>query len=289
MFWKTPLFRHLRLPFSWFLLPAFLMGLWEVDVKAPEHLWLLFGLLHLLIYPSSNAFNSLQDQDEGPIGGMERPPQAPPALGPLSLGMDVVALALAAWVHPGLSLGLLVYILASRAYSYRPIRLKKYPWLGFFTVVFFQGPWVILLTALFVPPVFAWENALAPGWLYLASALVLGGSYPLTQIYQHAADLRDGVRSLSAHLGVQGTFRWSALAFTAAGPVLLLPLFFSDRLPALFLLALALVPVLTYFFSWWRRCTKDPAAANFRNTMRMNVLAASALNLALAALIFFAL
>lgn len=281
MFWKTPAFRHLRLPFSWFLLPAFLMGMLAVPAPDQQHFWLLFVLLHLLVYPSSNAFNSLQDQDEGPIGGMESPPKAPALLGPLSVGMDLLALLLGFWQHWALGIGLLVYILASRAYSFRPIRLKKYPWAGFFTVLLFQGPWVILLIALFVPTHFDWSLANAPGLLYLAAALVLGGSYPLTQVYQHEADKKDGVLSLSAMLGIEGTFRFCAVAFALGGPTLLLPLLLAGRLEATLILATALLPVLAYFFWWWRAVRTNAEAANFRNTMRMNLLASTALNLAL--------
>lgn len=287
MFWKSPAFRHLRLPFSWFLLPAFLMGLLavpEIDfVKALS----LFFVLHFLVYPSSNAFNSLQDQDEGPIGGMERPPQAPAILRPISLTLDFVALALGFWQHWGLGVGLLAYILASRAYSYRPIRLKKHPWTGFFTVLLFQGPWVMLLVALFTTPVFDWHNAAAPGLLYLAAALVLGGSYPLTQIYQHEADRKDGVLSLSALLGVEGTFKFCSVAFALGGPALLFPLWQVGRIEALALLAAALLPVLLYFFWWWRQSKQNPHTANFKNTMRMNLLASSSLNLALGFILAF--
>lgn len=281
MFLKTPAFRHLRLPFSWFLLPAFLMGLLAVPEVDAARTWGLFFVLHLLIYPSSNAFNSLQDQDEGPIGGMAQPPQAPAVLRPISLGLDALALAIGFGQHWALGLGLLAYILASRAYSYRPIRLKKHPWAGFFTVLIFQGPWVMLLVALFSVPVFDWQLAAAPGALYLASALVLGGSYPLTQIYQHEADRRDGVLSLSALLGIEGTFRFCAVAFALGGPALLWPLWQEGRLTALLLLAVALLPVLAYFFWWWKQAQADAAAANFKNTMRMNMLASSCLNLAL--------
>jgi len=99
IFWKTPAFRHLRLPFSWFLLPAFLMGMLAVPVLNAPHFWLLFLVLHFLVYPSSNAFNSLQDQDEGPIGGMERPPRAPALLRPISFGLDILALVIGFWQH----------------------------------------------------------------------------------------------------------------------------------------------------------------------------------------------
>lgn len=280
--WQNPVFRHLRFPFSWFLLPAFLMGWLMVPNADAERVWQLALVLHLLVYPSSNAFNSWQDRDEGPIGGMERPPQAPEAIRWWSLAFDVLAVGLCSYWWGPLGLGILAYILASRAYSWRPLRLKKYPWGGFFTVVLFQGSWVMLLCAAYLPnQPFVWEQLAAPGAWYLASALVLGGTYPLTQVYQHAADKADGVLSLSAWLGVRGTFRFSAAAFALAGPFLLLPLWLNGRTEALLLLSLALLPTLFWFFSWWQKVQRDEAAANFKNTMIMNVVASSSLNVAL--------
>src|SRR5690606_10103933 len=93
-------------------------------------------------------------------------------------------------------------ILAPRAYSYRGIRLKKYPVTGFLTVVIFQG-------AITYYMVFMGSGGMAwplpwPGMVI--SSLLFGGFYPLTQVYQHQQDLRDGVRTISYMLGVNGTF-----------------------------------------------------------------------------------
>ncbi len=50
----------------------------------------------------------------------------------------------------------------------------------------------------------------------LLSSLFLGSAYPLTQIYQHEADKKDGVISLSYKLGYKGTFFFSSILFTMA-------------------------------------------------------------------------
>jgi 1,4-dihydroxy-2-naphthoate octaprenyltransferase len=109
----------------------------------------------------------------------------------------------------------------------------------------------------------------------------LAGTYPLTQVYQHAADKADGVLSFSAWLGVQGTFRFSAFVLGAAGPFLLLPLWNTGRIALLVLLVVSLLPTLWWFFRWWQSVKRDEAAANFGNAMRMNAIASSSLNIAL--------
>ena len=67
--------KHLRISFSFFLLPVFLFAL----SQAPEINWIkavvAFCILHLLIFPSSNGYNSYQDRDETSIGGLKNPPK----------------------------------------------------------------------------------------------------------------------------------------------------------------------------------------------------------------------
>jgi 1,4-dihydroxy-2-naphthoate octaprenyltransferase len=119
--------KHLRLPFSFFLLPVFLFALSQVNtINWPDTL-LAFFILHLLVFPSSNGYNSFQDRDEGSIGGLKYPPKVTSNLYFATLLMDITALLLGLLISLYFTLMVLVFILISRAYSYRPIRLKKYP------------------------------------------------------------------------------------------------------------------------------------------------------------------
>ena len=98
-----------------------------------------FFILHFFVYPSSNGYNSYMDRDDSPIGGLKKPLQPTRQLFVVSILMDVVAVVLSLYIHVIFALGILFYILASRAYSYRRIRLKQYPIIGFLTVFIFQG------------------------------------------------------------------------------------------------------------------------------------------------------
>ncbi|MGZ4038698.1 MAG: UbiA family prenyltransferase, partial [Bacteroidia bacterium] len=94
----------------------------------------MFIVLHLLIFPSSNAYNSYMDQDEGPIGGLKNPPKATRQLYHAANILDALALLIAGFINLPFLAGTLIYILSSRAYSYKGIRLKKYPIAGFLIV-----------------------------------------------------------------------------------------------------------------------------------------------------------
>lgn len=118
------LFIHLRFPFSFFLLPIFLFA-WVHSLPGREAVWPLFLILHLIVYPSSNGFNSLMDRDTESIGGIEHPQPVPKGMYALTLLLDAIAIALAWWLYSAyIAILILSYILASRAYSARSIRLK---------------------------------------------------------------------------------------------------------------------------------------------------------------------
>jgi 1,4-dihydroxy-2-naphthoate octaprenyltransferase len=261
----------LRLPFSFFLLPVFLFALSSIQHISLHRALLLFFILHLLIYPASNAYNSYMDQDEGPIGGLKKPPKADKKVFHLTALMDTMAILMSLLIDLKAALYVSIYILASRTYSYRGIRLKQYAIPGFLTVVVFQGAWIYMLT-------FYAVGGMQPDLSGCCiSSLLIAGVYPLTQIYQHEADRKDGVNTISMLLGYRGTFLLTAICFVLA--MLMFFTRFQDNLWKFWLLQFVLAPVLIYFFYWLSKVWKETKYADFTHTMRMNVLASSLLNL----------
>src|SRR5215467_9560641 len=116
----------LRFHFSLFLLPVYLFALSQVPNIYTGRAIVIFIILHVLVYPSSNGYNSYMDRDESPIGGLSKPMQPTIQLFYVSVIMDILAIMIGLWIVTYFAGGLLIYILASRAYSYRGIRLKKY-------------------------------------------------------------------------------------------------------------------------------------------------------------------
>src|SRR5512141_1937229 len=118
--------KHLRFPFSFFLMPVFLFTLSQAD----DIRWIqtigAFLILHLLIFPSSNGYNSYQDRDETSIGGLKHPPKVTQNLFYATLLMDITGVLCGLLISLTFSLLLLIAVLISRAYSYRKLRLKKY-------------------------------------------------------------------------------------------------------------------------------------------------------------------
>jgi 1,4-dihydroxy-2-naphthoate octaprenyltransferase len=267
----------LRIPFSVFLSPLYFFALSQV----PEINWsragLIFIILHVLIYPASNGYNSYMDRDTESIGGLEKPPPPSRELFWLTIVMDCTAIGLCFLIGPLFAGVAVLYIGASKAYSYRGIRLKKYPVIGYLTVIIFQGALTFALvyygssadTKIWVP----WQGM-------VICALLIGGFYPLTQIYQHRQDLADGVKTLSYKLGYTGTFVFCALIYTLAWIGMAQFFIGKKEINKFWVISILFVPVIVYFINWFLAVRKNIQAANFRNTMRMNWIAAACTNIA---------
>lgn len=272
--------KHLRFPFSFFLLPVFLFALSQSGEINWVNTILAFLILHVLVFPSSNGYNSYQDRDEGSIGGLKHPPKVTSNLYYATLLMDFLALLAGLVISVYFSLMVLIFIMMSRAYSYRRIRLKKYPIIGFLTVFVFQGAFVYLMSSIAISSV-NWDDLFSknPILCMIISSFFIGSIYPLTQIYQHEADKNDGVISISYKLGYTGTFVFSGFLFAVA--VLLMFIYFSiiQQTFALIIFLLMMLPVIYRLSVWFAKVRKDTLHANFENTMSMNMLTSATMNL----------
>lgn len=270
---------HLRIPFSFFLLPIFLFGL---SISPNIHGWktlLTFFIIHFLLYPASNGYNSYFDKDEESIGGLEKPPTVTPDLYWVSLAMDAVALLLGLFIGLEFVMMLFLFGLASKAYSHPAVRLKKRPVTSWLVAGFFQGFFTLLMTYMAVNDV-SLSSALQPRVLFAAvlSSLMLWGSYPMTQVYQHQEDSRRGDITLSIRLGIRGTFVFTAVFFSGAmGGFISYFLTYYSSLVALGFVVL-LLPVLVYFGWWYVQVLNNREEASFKNTMRLNWLSAISFN-----------
>ncbi len=270
---------HLRIPFSFFLLPVFLFALSLSPNLNESRLLIVFVALHFFLYPASNGYNSYFDKDEESIGGLKNPPKVTRGLYYLALLFDLIALGLGLLISWEFTAMLFIYGLVSKAYSHPAVRLKKYAWTSWLVAGFFQGFFTFLMAYMglndFSLSLLWRAGILIPAFL---TSMILWGSYPMTQVYQHGEDARRGDKTLSLKLGVRGTFHFTAIFFTVS--VLLFAWYFAAFFRAEYALhfLLALVPVLLFFGYWYIRVRKDAGAANFGNTMFLNFLSALCLN-----------
>ncbi len=266
-------------------MPLFIFALSQAEYINYAHSITAFLIIHLLVYPSSNGYNSYVDKDETPIGGLEKPPQPTRQLFYITVAMDMLALLLSYFVISACFMWcILAYLLASRAYSAKQIRLKKYPLLGMLTVVVFQGGFTFYMCTIGISNAPFETNTHMV--LLCACSFQIAGAYPLTQIYQHEADLKDGVTTLSYNLGYKGTFVFTACMFALCNVFYYLYFDAMDSLNEFYIVQLFFVPIVLFFARWCYQVVKDSSNANFKNTMRMNLIGAVCMNLCFVTLYF---
>ncbi len=256
-------------------MPVFFFALSQVKDIHWGKAALIFGILHFILYPSSNGYNSYMDRDEASIGLLEKPPRPTKELFYLTMALDTLAILLSFLVNVVFAACIIANIGASHAYSYRRIRLKQYPIVGFLTVILFQGA----LTYFMVYQGSDSAYMSVPWAGMLISTLLFGGFYPLTQIYQHQQDLADGVQTISYRLGIRGTFIFSGCMYLLA-EALLFFYFSKAQVNQFYLLQLFFIPIIVYFTVWLRKVWKNEGNADFRHAMRMNKIAALSMNAA---------
>jgi 4-hydroxybenzoate polyprenyltransferase len=279
MFSKSS-FLHLRIPFSYFLLPIYFFALSvSPNFDGPRLLW-TFIIIHLLLYPASNGYNSYFDKDEKSIGGLKNPPPTTKDLYYLALLLDVLAITLGfVFINLTFALMLLGYGLVSKAYSHPSIRLKKYAYTSLLITGLFQGLFTFIMIYVGVND-FTLTQALLPKILVpgILAGLMLWANYPMTQVYQHEEDLKRGDITVSSKLGVKGTFYFSSIVFGFA--ILCFLWYFHVTSPDKIVLAFlcATLPILAYFFYWLTKVFRDRANADYTHTMWLNVISGTCLN-----------
>ncbi len=267
----------LRIPFSFFLMPVFWFALSFAQQISIPNAVLIFFILHVLLYPSSNGYNSYMDRDESSIGGLKNPMQPTRQLFVVTIILDAVAIVLAVFISWWFVTGVVFYVTCSRLYSYRGIRIKKYAIPGYLTVILNQGALIFLMVWQGVQP----EQVEPLPWIgVVAAAFLIGGFYPITQVYQHEADAKDNVKTISMLLGKKGTFLFCGLMYLVAFGFLYVHFSQQHQLQSFMLMNIFFIPVVYYFLQWMLQVWKQPAAATFNKTMRMNWLASTCTSLA---------
>jgi 1,4-dihydroxy-2-naphthoate polyprenyltransferase len=278
---------HLRLPFSFFLLPIFCFAISQSESINLRNTLLVFISLHFFIYPGSNSYNSYMDEDKGSIGGLKNPPPVTRKLYHVSIFFDAAGLLLCLLIHWKMMLLMLIYIGVSKAYSWKKIRLKKYGYTGWLVVMLFQGGYTFLLVNM------ASESNFDLSWFsnkniecMLIASLLIGGYYPLTQIYQHEEDSSRGDLTISYKLGITGTFVFTGIMFLIACIVAYHYFVSFYDLRQFFIFIYCLVPVILYYLYWFIKTIKDKSNANYSNAMRITFIS-SACMIVCFSIIFF--
>lgn len=277
----TNILVHLRLPFSLFLAPVYFFALSESAPASGEKALGVFFILHFLLFPASNAYNSYYDRDEGSIGLIRHPPPTSRGLLYTAILMDAAAIAGAAWLRLGwfFTVYVVLYGLVSKAYSHPAIRLKRYPVTSLLVVALFQGLYTFIACRAAISRLDLSDlNGFSVLFPALLCSINLIAVYPLTQVYQHEEDEKHGDLTYSRLVGIRGTFLHAVLFFSLSFCGFTY-WYLSKGQPERWLLFNAfMLPAVVYLSYWWFRVKTNHMEANYSHTMRFNALASAGLN-----------
>ena len=281
--------KHLRITFSFNLLPIFLFA---VAITPQSINWIetlvLFVCWHLLIYPASNGFNSYFDKDKESIAGIKYPPKVTKELYYFSIALDGIGVLLALCIDLPTAISMLIYGLISKAYSHPSIRLKKRPMVSWIVVSVFQGYFVFLVTYWAIHDIPIWRLTTSMIQIpALLTTMMLMSAYPITQVYQHKEDRERGDFTLSLRLGVLGTFHFTALGFVITALGYVSYFFYYHDSQTMLLYLILMIPLLIYYIFWYQKVIKRIDLADFEHTMKLNRLSALCLNAFFLLLIIF--
>lgn len=224
---------HLRLHYQFLLLSGgyLLGGLMSAEMNNQVY-WLQFLNVHILLYGGATAFNSWWDKDEGPIGGLRKPPEMKKWMHPVSLLMMFAGFGWALYVNLVYSFVFFVSLVLFWLYSTPAARWKGHPVLSLIAIGISTGFNSVLLGILAAGGVI--DSAL----LMAASGatLILLSLYPVSQVYQTEEDSRRNDRTFAAVYGIKIVRMFFAVSFAAGTVLLSFAIYLNYPLPALLLL-----------------------------------------------------
>lgn len=189
---------------------GYLLGGLFQPLETPAAFALQFLNVHLLLNGGVTAFNSYYDEDEGPIGGLERPPPMRGWMMPASLVLQLVGAALAASEGAAfLALWGLTMVL-SVFYSAPPFRWKSRPRLSLVAVGIGTGTNTFLMGYLAAGPAGLDARVVVGA---AGVALLLLSLYPVSQVFQIDEDLARGDRGFAVEYGLAGVKRFFAATY----------------------------------------------------------------------------
>ena len=224
---------HLRLHYQLFILSGgYLLGGLMADQMNSTQFWLQFINVHIFLFGGATAYNSFWDKDEGPIGGLKKPPKMTTWMHRVSLLMMFTGWL---WAYSISTPYFIVFgcsLLLFWLYSTPHARWKGDPHLSMIAIAVSTGMNSTLLGF------WAAEGAFSLAILFasLGASFVLLSLYPVSQIYQQEEDQRRGDVTFYGHYGLRGVKLFFNLSYPAGLSVLCVSLMSILFMPGLFLL-----------------------------------------------------
>lgn len=272
-----PLLAHLRLHYQLvYLSPLFAWGFALGGGEFSGRACVAFLAFHVFLYGGITAYNSYYDRDEGPVGGLRKPPPVTRPLLGFSVGVQLLGLGLCLPLSTELALLYVIVMLLSVAYSHPQFRWKARPLLSLLVVAFGQGAigyragWLCGATPV-LPMYQSVEGLLGAA----ASVLLTTGFYPLSQLYQVDEDRQRGDFTFAVAYGSTASFRFALTCLALGGACISLVVL--ERFGAVDAAAALSAQLLLWWvvLRWYRRFQRE-VIANFLTLHRLQLAVSAA-------------
>jgi hypothetical protein len=233
---------HLRLHYQFFILSGgYLLGGLLADQMQTADFWLQFLNVHVLLFGGATAFNSYWDKDEGPIGGLKRPPKLAQWTRNASIGLMVIGWIWSipyGWFYSAVyAISLLLFWL----YSTPLARWKGNPMLSLLAIGVSTGTNSVFLGYL------AAGGVLMPSVLFGAAGagLILLSLYPVSQVFQADEDRERGDVTFYVAYGLSAVKSFFSFSYVAGLILITYAIYIQYPAPAILLLVVGLASFLS--------------------------------------------
>jgi 4-hydroxybenzoate polyprenyltransferase len=234
-------FLHLRLNYNVLILSApFLIGAIYAGGISDIKIFLFnFFVIFIIFFGSINAYNSYYDKDDGPIGGLKRPPKMKKWMLFAAWFMKLLAIVLSFYMGIVYTVTIILGAIMSWLYSGPPFRLKSHPIISLILVgvgsISFSVIWGFLSAG-------GQEFSLFVILGIIANGLVFLSMYPFSQIYQIEEDKRRGDNTFCVRFGVSGVKKFFYIFYLIGAILLVYSLLFNVLITSI----IAIVSIITY-------------------------------------------
>jgi hypothetical protein len=165
----------------------------------------VFFIFHIGAFGGLTALNSYYDRDDGPVGGLWRPPTIPSHLIQFAWGVQLCGWLLLLPLDLRLAAIYGAIVLLALGYSHPHTRWKGHPWKSVLVVMVGQGALDFL--AGYLTATTLYERPPGPAVMagLIGAMLTTAGFYPLTQLYQLKDDQERGDHTLARVLYEYGS------------------------------------------------------------------------------------
>lgn len=259
---------HLRLHYQFFILSG---GYLLAGLFAEHADWSEFGLqflnVHVLLFGGATAYNSYWDKDEGPIGGLKKPPKMTGWMWAVSLMMQFAgwAWAWSAGINYFLVYGL--SLLLFWLYSSPHARWKGHPWLSLLAIGVSTGTNSYIMGSLALS---GKGLGFSEGIVAFGVACIILSLYPASQIYQYEEDKKRGDCTFAMKFGLKGVRVLFAILFPVGLFIISWMLYRLDILIGLLFFFVGIPAYVYISYVLWRL---EGIKEEYQKIMRIKLLA----------------